>query len=114
MKALFTVCMKELVDLFRDRRTMLVSLLMGPLLTPLLILGIGKLASDRVSTALEKPLEVPVVGASNAPNLVAWLEGQNIVIKPAPGDPDEAIRTQKEDLVLRRETATPILCKTMA
>ena len=101
MKALFTVCMKELVDLFRDRRTMLVSLLMGPLLTPLLILGIGKLASDRVSTALEKPLEVPVVGASNAPNLVAWLEGQNIVVKPAPGDPDEAIRTQKEDLVLR-------------
>jgi len=101
MKALFTVAMKELVDLFRDRRTMMVSLLMGPLLTPLLILGIGKLASDRVSTALEKPLEVPVVGASHAPNLVAWLEGQNIVVKPAPSDPDEAIRTQKEDLVLR-------------
>ncbi|MBC7656380.1 MAG: ABC transporter permease, partial [Frankiaceae bacterium] len=93
--------MKELVDLFRDRRTMMVSLLMGPLLTPLLILGIGKLASDRVSTALEKPLEVPVVGASNAPNLVAWLQGQNIVVKPAPSDPDDAIRTQSEDLVLR-------------
>ena len=101
MKALWTVCMKELVDLFRDRRTMMVSLLMGPLLTPLLILGIGKLASDRVSTALEKPLEVPVVGASNAPNLVAWLQGQNIVVKPAPSDPDDAIRTQSEDLVLR-------------
>ena len=101
MKALLTVCMKELVDLFRDRRTMMVSLLMGPLLMPALILGIGKLASDRISTALEKPLEVPVVGASNAPNLVAWLEGQNILIKPAPADPDEAIRAQREDVILR-------------
>ena len=93
--------MKELVDLFRDRRTMMVSLLMGPLLMPALILGIGKLASDRISTALEKPLEIPVVGASNAPNLVAWLEGQNIVVKPAPGDPDDAIRSQREDVILR-------------
>jgi sodium transport system permease protein len=44
---------------------------------------------------------VPVVGASNAPNLVAWLQGQNIVIEPAPADPDEAIRSQKEDVILR-------------
>ena len=101
MKALYTVWAKELTDLFRDRRTMMVSLLMGPLLMPALILGIGKLASDRISTALEKPLEVPVVGASHAPNLIAWLEGQNIVVKPAPSDPDDEIRSQREDVVLR-------------
>jgi sodium transport system permease protein len=101
MKALYTVWAKELTDLFRDRRTMMVSLLMGLLLMPALILGVGKLASDRISTALEKPLEVPVVGASHAPNLIAWLEGQNIVVKPAPADPDDAIRSQREDVVLR-------------
>lgn len=101
MNALLTVWAKELTDLFRDRRTMMVSLLMGPLLMPALILGIGKLASDRVTTQLEKPLEVPVIGADNAPNLVAWLEGQNIVVKPAPGDADEAIRSQREDVILR-------------
>lgn len=101
MKALLTVWHKELLDLFRDRRTLMISLLMGPLLMPALILGIGKLASDRISTQLEKPLTVPVVGASHAPNLVAWLEGQNIVVAPAPSDPDEAIRSQQEDVVLR-------------
>ena len=95
MNALFTVWAKELTDLFRDRRTMMVSLLMGPLLMPALILGIGKLASDRVTTQLEKPLEVPVIGAANAPNLVAWLEGQNIVVKAAPVDADAAIRSQR-------------------
>jgi sodium transport system permease protein len=101
MKALLTVWHKELLDLFRDRRTLAISLLMGPLLMPALILGMGKLASDRISSQLEKPLSVPVVGAKNAPNLIAWLEGQNIVVKPAPADPDEAIRSQAEDVVLR-------------
>ncbi|KFN43814.1 ABC transporter permease [Arenimonas oryziterrae] len=101
MSPLFTVMVKELTDLFRDRRTLMVSLLMGPLLAPALILGIGYLASNRISTQLEKPLELPVVGAQNAPNLVAWLEGQNIVIKPAPADPDAAIRSQAEDVILR-------------
>jgi len=101
MKALFTVMMKELTDLVRDRRTLAIALLMGPLLMPALILGIGKLASSRMSEQLEKPLEVPVIGAANAPNLVAWLQGQNIVVKPAPADPDAAIRSQKEDVILR-------------
>jgi sodium transport system permease protein len=101
MKALFTVMKKELLDLVRDRRTLAIALLMGPLLMPALMLGIGKLATNRISEQLEKPLHVPVVGASNAPTLVAWLQGQNIVIEPAPADPDEAIRSQKEDVILR-------------
>jgi sodium transport system permease protein len=46
-------------------------------------------------------LELPVVGAQNAPNLVAWLEGQNVVVKPAPADPDAAIRDQSQDAILR-------------
>jgi sodium transport system permease protein len=92
---------KEITDLVRDRRTLAIALLMGPLLAPALMLGIGKLASNRISEQTEKPLHVPVVGASNAPNLVAWLQGQNIVVEPAPADPDEAIRSQKEDVILR-------------
>ena len=101
MKALLTVWHKELLDLFRDRRTLAISLLMGPLLMPALILGMGKLATDRISSQLEKPLQVPVVGAQHAPTLVAWLEGQNIVVKAPPADPDAAIRSQAEDVVLR-------------
>ena len=101
MNALTTVWLKELTDLVRDRRTLAIALLMGPLLMPALMLGMGKLATNRMTTQMEKPLEVPVVGASNAPNLVAWLQGQNIVVKPAPADPDQAIRSQAEDVVLR-------------
>ena len=101
MNPLFVVMVKELTDLLRDRRTLMVSLLMGPLLMPALILGIGYLANNRITSQLEKPLEVPVIGASNAPNLIAWLQGQNIVVKPAPKDPDAAIRNQSQDVILR-------------
>lgn len=97
--ALLVVMGKELRDLFRDRRTIRITLVMS-LFTPLLMLGIIALTENRVSTQLEKPLQLPVVGARNAPNLVAWLGGQNVVIKPAPADPDAAIRAQDEDVIL--------------
>ena len=40
MKTLWIVAKKELLDLFRDRRTMLISLLMGPLFGPALMVGL--------------------------------------------------------------------------
>jgi sodium transport system permease protein len=101
MSTLFTVWKKELVDAVRDRKAVALAVLMGPLLMPLLVIGMGALVKNRITGQLEKPLTVPVIGASNAPNLVAWLKGQNIVIAPAPADPDEEIRSQREDVILR-------------
>lgn len=100
MNAMIAVMKKELLDLFRDRKTVAISLLMGPLLFPALILGLGKLASNRVSTQLEKPLELPVIGAEHAPNLVHWLSGRNVVIKPAPANPEGEIAAQNIDVIL--------------
>ena len=40
MSAVWVVLKKELLDLFRDRRTMMISLLMGPLLGPAIKIGI--------------------------------------------------------------------------
>ncbi len=44
MKALLIVCMKELKELVRDRRTLFLLLVMGPLLMPALIIGLSTLA----------------------------------------------------------------------
>ena len=45
MSTLMTVMRKELRDLSRDRRTLLLTLLFGPLLYPVLLLGMGKLGA---------------------------------------------------------------------
>ncbi len=101
MSALITVFKKELKDMFRDRRTVAISLVIGTLLGPLLMFGMIKLMANRVSTQMEKPLSLAVEGVEHAPNLVAWLKGQNIVIKPAPKNIDAAIADQSEDVVMR-------------
>ncbi len=100
MSAMITVMLKELRDLSRDRRTLALALLLGPLLYPALMLGIGKLVEMRATTQLEKPLEVSIVGAQHAPNLVAYLASQGIRSKKLPDDLDAAIRSQNEDVAL--------------
>ncbi len=101
IRALMTVMRKELRDIFRDRRTLLLALGLSPLLTPLLIVGLGTLGESRARGQIEKPLELPVVGREHAPNLMAWLEGQNVVIKAPPKDINAAIANQEEDVILR-------------
>lgn len=101
MSTLMTVMRKELRDLSRDRRTLLLTLLFGPLLYPVLLLGMGKLAESRVRTQIEQPLQIPTIGADNAPNLVRFLAAQGLNTAPAPKDLAEAIRTQDIDVALR-------------
>jgi sodium transport system permease protein len=96
-----TVMRKELLDLFRDRRTLMLALVMGPLLFPLLILGMGTLAESHARTQLERTLEVPVIGAEHAPNLVAFLDNLNIRAIDPPEDPEAAIRGQVHDVILQ-------------
>ncbi len=100
MNALWVVARKELLDLFRDRRTLLLGLLLGPLLFPVFILGVGGLAAQKARTQLEKTLELPVLHAERAPNLIAFLRSQNIEPKPPPAEPERAIREQDYDVIL--------------
>jgi sodium transport system permease protein len=100
--ALWTVFLKELRELSRDRRTVMLALMM-PLLFPVLIIGMGTLAENRAKEQVEKTLSIAIVGAEHAPNLVAWLAGQGIGRKTLAQDPDAAIRNQDEHVYLRIE-----------
>src|SRR5687768_17746410 len=89
-----TILQKELQEFVRDRRTLMLALVLGPLLTPAIMLGIFALAESRAKSQIEKPLEIPMVGVEHAPNMVQWLAGQGIRRKSFEGDLDTAIRTQ--------------------
>lgn len=101
MKTVMAVMVKELTDLFRDRKTVALGLLMGPILVPALLLGVGRLAEKRATTQLESTLKLPVVGVEYAPNLVDFIATRNIEILPAPADPDFEVREQNHDVILR-------------
>lgn len=100
LTSLWAVMRKELLEISRDRRTFFFSLLLMPLLIPVLLLGGGALAEKRARTQLDKVLEVPVRGAELAPNLVAFLASQGIKAVPPPADLDAAIARQDVDVAL--------------
>ncbi len=97
---MLTVTRKEWVDFYRDRRTFLLSLLVAPLLYPLIFLGLGKLTEMRAETQLEKDLKLPVVGMEHAPTVIALLRSYGIEPEKAPANIEDRIRAQQEDLAL--------------
>jgi len=101
IQTMWTVMLKELRDIGRDRRTLALTLLLSPLLFPALILGMGTLTEKRARTQIEKTLEVPTIGAAHAPNLVAFLATQGINAVEAPPDLEAALRDQRQDIGLR-------------
>ena len=101
MKTIITVFLKEVRENIRDRRTVINTLLTGPLMAPLIfVLLINGIVSRELDKA-EKPLPVPVIGAENAPNLIETLKQNGVIIKDAIADPEKAVRDQESDLVLR-------------
>lgn len=103
MRTLLTVFAKEILDNFRDRRTVATALLMGPLFGPLLFAFVINLSIERSLSDVERTLEVPVIGAEHAPNLIRFLESNNMEIVAAPATREEAmtaVETGSHDIVV--------------
>jgi sodium transport system permease protein len=101
MSGLGTVYKKEVRENLRDRRSLFNSVLLGPILFPILFIGLAYFAGNKQQERAEKVLEVPVVGAEYAPNLVSFLEQQGVVIQGAPEDPEASVRTQEIQVIIR-------------
>ena len=71
--AIRTVMQKELRESLRDRRTLVNSLLIGPVLAPLFFILVLKLALSRSVATHDELVPVTVVNAAGAPNLVQQL-----------------------------------------
>jgi sodium transport system permease protein len=101
MNGLTTVFRKEVRENIRDRRALFNSLLLGPLLFPLLFVGMMWFLESAEKERAEATLELPVIGAEYAPSLIRFLEQQGTEILPAPEDPEDLVRSQEVPVVLR-------------
>ncbi len=98
---IWTIFRKEVLENLRDRKTVMNALIVGPLLGPVLFAVMISTVLTREMGRADKPLELPVIGAEQAPNLVAFIATRNIKIEKAPEDPVAAIRAQDEEVILR-------------
>jgi sodium transport system permease protein len=98
---LWVVFWKELLDAFRDRRMVIVAFVVMPLGVPMVLAGMSALGARKQVEKMEATLDLPVIGAEHAPNLVAWLASRNLRIVAAPADADADVRAQEHEVVLR-------------
>ena len=101
MKGIIVVLKKEVRENLRDRKAVFNSLLLAPILFPVLLIGMTWLGTSAQTERAERVLEVPVVGAEQAPNLILYLEKHGMVVKPAPDNPESLVKSQKEPVIIR-------------
>jgi sodium transport system permease protein len=101
MNVSLVVFLKEVRESLRDKRTLINALITGPLIAPLMFILIMNVVISRQLDQAEGPLELPVIGASNAPNLLEALRQQGFVPQPPVADPIAAVRARDAAAVLR-------------
>ena len=93
-----TIARKEIIDTFRDRRTILVTLMTAIVAGPVFIMLMVNLVARQADRSRE--LVLPISGGEHAPALVAFLERQQVKLVPAPADVDAKIRDGDIDVAL--------------
>jgi sodium transport system permease protein len=102
-RRLAVVFRKEILDNFRDRRSLTSAMLFGPLFGPVLFAVMISFALDRVVSSEDALVRVAVIGAEHAPNLVEHLRRSNADIVPMDVDLEQArkmVAAGLEDVVL--------------
>ncbi len=98
MSTVFTVFKKELTDHTRDKRTLLMILLLSVVMGPVVLILMSNFISDLEDKAEKR--EVQIVGREHAPVLVNYLLRQNMTLIDAPADFREQVEKGKLDAVL--------------
>jgi sodium transport system permease protein len=101
MSPALVVYVKECRESLRDKRVLLNALILGPLLGPVLFVGLLRLTISHELKQADKPLPVVIVGADRAPNLVEALRQEGLQPLPAVSDVEAAVREQRVKLALR-------------
>jgi sodium transport system permease protein len=99
MKQIGIIFQKEMLDNLRDYRSWMTGVfwaLFGPLILGAMIMLLGNTIREKV----DQSLRLPVLGAENAPNLVAFLKQQDVIIEPAPANPKSAVIAGDVNVVL--------------
>lgn len=98
-RLIWTIVRKETIDNLRDRRSVFNALL-SVMLNPLLYIFMFGFLNRAFTEQAQQTLQLPVVGAENAPNLVQFLDERDVDIVEPPADPEAAIRAGEVSVVL--------------
>ncbi len=99
MNRIWVIFHKEMLDNLRDYRSWTTGVfwaLFGPLMMGAIIMMLGNTFRE----SAKESLRLPVLGAENAPSLVAFLRQQDVIIETAPADPEAAVQAGEINVAL--------------
>lgn len=96
---IWVVTWKETIDNLRDRRSVM-NTLGTVLFNPIFYIVLFGFLNRSFSERAEQQLHLPVMGGENAPNLVRFLENNDVAVYPAPADAEAQVRAGNLDVVL--------------
>ena len=97
---ILTIWGKELLDTLRDRRTLVVMILVPALMMPVFTLLPQYLMRGQIQGQETASLVIDVQGASHGPELVEFLRQAGAEIREVPGEPSDLVREDQARAVL--------------
>ncbi len=98
--AIRTVFGKEMTEALRDRRTIIVALLLPVIMTPIVTVGVPLLAQRQQEQLQHAPVRVALIGEVHAPALVQLGVRQGLITPIKVRQPEEALRRRQVDAIL--------------
>jgi len=105
MNVLWVLIKKEILDNTRDRRSLVSSLIYGPILIPLFLILSLSLGIDQQSIETDKPLRVYTAKLDALLPLADFLSEQNISLEQSVGAYSEKLHSGEYSLFLEPDTA---------
>src|SRR5256712_5576816 len=96
----FAVFLKEMLETLRDRRTLVVALVLPVILMPVVTLGVPYLAERQRHQRETVASRVAIVGGSFAPDLIREGEAQGLIRRVDAADPIRALLVGRLDAVV--------------
>ena len=103
LRGIWAVFRKEFRENLRDRRTLLSALVFGPVLGPVLVAGLVQFSISHAEEQSDENIQVAVMHAENAPNLLAYLTARGVDINKVELDEAgarQAVATQTHKIIL--------------
>ncbi|MGH2398376.1 MAG: ABC transporter permease [bacterium] len=100
LRLIRAVFSKEAVETLRDRRTIVVALLLPVVMMPIITLGVPYLSERQQHERARTASVVAVVNRASAPNLVALGENRKLIRAVEVADPKQALMDREVDAVL--------------
>jgi sodium transport system permease protein len=103
MHAILTVFRKEVLENLRDRRVIFSAFFFGVLLAPAMFAVTATMVSNRAVRDQERPLQLPIAGSAQAPNLLRFLRENGVEVEAVDYNAEqaiEAVRANRHEYVL--------------